>query len=95
MGLLCRVQQVTPGLLCGCPAGCSLDLPWWEKLVGATFKQGRLQLKQLTGGKMDDITVIVALAEQVGVTGACMSDIIPQVLLLAGWMPLCTQALLA
>ncbi|KAL6764776.1 serine/threonine protein phosphatase [Haematococcus lacustris] len=40
-----------------------IDLPWWEKLVGASFKSGRLQLKQLTGGKMDDITVLVALVE--------------------------------
>jgi len=40
-----------------------LDLPWWEKLVGATFKGGRFQLKQLTGGKMDDITVLIAYVE--------------------------------
>lgn len=38
-----------------------LDLPWWEKLVGASFKTGRFQLKQLAGGKMDDITVLVSL----------------------------------
>lgn len=37
-----------------------LDLPWWEKLFGASFKNGRFQLRQLTGGKQDDITVIVA-----------------------------------
>ena len=36
-----------------------LDLPWWEKLMGASFKNGRFQLRQLTGGKQDDITVIV------------------------------------
>lgn len=42
-----------------------LDLPWWEKLVGATFKNGRFALKQLAGGKMDDITVMVALVDTV------------------------------
>ena len=36
-----------------------LDLPWYEKLFGASFKNGRFQLRQLTGGKQDDITVIV------------------------------------
>lgn len=39
------------------------DLPWWEKLLGASYRNGKFQLKQLTGGKMDDITVVVALAE--------------------------------
>ncbi len=28
------------------------------------FREGRLQLKQLTGGKMDDITVLVACVEE-------------------------------
>ena len=37
-----------------------LDLPWWEKLAGATFKNWRFQLRQLSGGKQDDITVIVS-----------------------------------
>ena len=40
--------------------GCrtrSLDLPWWDKLLGMSFKGGKLHLKQLTGGMMDDITV--------------------------------------
>ncbi|MEW5296955.1 MAG: hypothetical protein WDW36_000198 [Sanguina aurantia] len=40
-----------------------LDLPWYEKLMGATFKNGRVAFKQLTGGKQDDITVIVSLVE--------------------------------
>lgn len=40
-----------------------LDLPWWEKLLGASYKNGKFQLKQLTGGKMDDITVVVAYVE--------------------------------
>mmetsp|Transcript_8941 Transcript_8941/g.19107 ORF Transcript_8941/g.19107 Transcript_8941/m.19107 type:complete len:439 (-) Transcript_8941:941-2257(-) len=37
-----------------------LDLPWWEKLFGASIKNGRFHLKQLTGGKQDDITVLMA-----------------------------------
>ena len=39
------------------------DLPWWDKLFGASFKNGRFQLRQLTGGKQDDLTVLVAKAE--------------------------------
>ena len=41
-----------------------LDLPWWEKLMGASFKNGRFQLRQLTGGKQDDITVIVSKVQE-------------------------------
>ncbi len=41
-----------------------LDLPWWEKLFGASFRNGRFQMRQLTGGKMDDITVIVSMVVQ-------------------------------
>jgi protein phosphatase PTC7 len=41
------------------------DLPWWEKLLGAGFKNGKFSLKQLTGGKMDDITVLVGRIEMV------------------------------
>lgn len=37
-----------------------MDLPWWQKLLGARFRAGRLQLARLTGGKVDDITVVVA-----------------------------------
>lgn len=37
-----------------------LDLPLWEKLLGATVKNGRFQLRRLSGGKQDDITVLVA-----------------------------------
>jgi hypothetical protein len=40
--------------------GRRLDLPWWDKVLGMSFKGGKLQLKQLTGGKMDDITVRAA-----------------------------------
>uniref|UniRef100_A0A061QJK1 Protein phosphatase n=1 Tax=Tetraselmis sp. GSL018 TaxID=582737 RepID=A0A061QJK1_9CHLO len=36
------------------------DLPWWEKLAGAKVEDGKIKLGRLTGGKMDDITVIVA-----------------------------------
>ncbi|GFR43171.1 hypothetical protein Agub_g4221 [Astrephomene gubernaculifera] len=42
-----------------------LDLPWWDKLLGMSFKGGKLHLKQLTGGKMDDITVLVAFVDVV------------------------------
>lgn len=42
-----------------------LDLPWWDKLMGMTFKNGKFQLRQLTGGKMDDITVLVSMVEEV------------------------------
>ncbi|KAG2486202.1 hypothetical protein HYH03_015164 [Edaphochlamys debaryana] len=42
-----------------------LDLPWWDKLLGMTFKGGKVHLKQLTGGKMDDITVLLAYVEVV------------------------------
>jgi hypothetical protein len=34
------------------------------------FREGRLQLKQLTGGKMDDITVLVACVEEEEVPAA-------------------------
>ncbi|GBF90533.1 serine threonine phosphatase [Raphidocelis subcapitata] len=39
------------------------DLPWFEKIKGASFKDGRLELATLTGGKQDDITVLVAVVE--------------------------------
>eukprot|EP00967_Tisochrysis_lutea_P058477 scaffold74395_cov16-Tisochrysis_lutea.AAC.1 len=45
---------------------CRLDIPWWEKLLGTSFKGGRCQLKQLSGGKMDDITVLIAYVAEVG-----------------------------
>jgi protein phosphatase PTC7 len=37
-----------------------MDIPWWEKLVTAKFKDGKFKLGQMTGGKLDDITVVVA-----------------------------------
>nr|BCL66180.1 hypothetical protein [Volvox reticuliferus] len=40
-----------------------LDLPWWDKLLGLSFKGGKVHLKQLTGGKMDDITVLVSFVD--------------------------------
>lgn len=48
---------MTTAACCALPR---LDLPWWEKLAGATFKNWRFQLRQLSGGKQDDITVIVS-----------------------------------
>jgi hypothetical protein len=38
-----------------------LDLPWWEKVVGTRFTAGgKVEVGKLTGGKMDDVTVLVA-----------------------------------
>lgn len=37
-----------------------LDLPWWRKVLQAKIDDGKLQLGRLTGGKLDDITVLVA-----------------------------------
>ena len=37
-----------------------LDLPWWEKVAAGKFENGKFSLKQLVGGKLDDITVVVA-----------------------------------
>jgi len=37
-----------------------MELSFWDKLSAAKFTQGGLQLGQVTGGKMDDITVLVA-----------------------------------
>ena len=37
-----------------------MDLPWWEKLASASMSDGGVQFGQLTGGKLDDITVLVA-----------------------------------
>eukprot|EP00887_Chlorella_sp_A99_P007762 scaffold20.g7762.t1 len=40
-----------------------IDIPFWEKLCTATFKDGKLELGKLRGGKLDDITVLVARVE--------------------------------
>jgi protein phosphatase PTC7 len=37
-----------------------MDIPWWEKLLTARVQDGKLRLGQLSGGKLDDITVVVA-----------------------------------
>ncbi|KAK9917857.1 hypothetical protein WJX75_008970 [Coccomyxa subellipsoidea] len=37
------------------------DLPWWEKITTASFEDGQFQLGTLRGGKIDDITVLVAV----------------------------------
>lgn len=47
-----------------------LDLPWWQKLVTATFKNGRFELGRLKGGKVDDITVLVAVVEETAIPPA-------------------------
>eukprot|EP00884_Botryococcus_braunii_P010661 jgi/Botrbrau1/19597/Bobra.0035s0075.1 len=36
------------------------DLPWWEKLRNVSLQDGKIELGQLQGGKLDDVTVIVA-----------------------------------
>jgi protein phosphatase PTC7 len=36
------------------------DIPIWEKLMSASFKDGKFELGKLRGGKQDDITVICA-----------------------------------
>ncbi|PNH00830.1 putative protein phosphatase 2C 1 [Tetrabaena socialis] len=51
-----------------------LDLPWWDKVLGMSFKGGKLHLKQLTGGKMDDITVLVSYVIVVNQPEAAASD---------------------
>mmetsp|Transcript_22895 Transcript_22895/g.40754 ORF Transcript_22895/g.40754 Transcript_22895/m.40754 type:complete len:337 (-) Transcript_22895:252-1262(-) len=43
-----------------------INLPWWEQLLKMRFVDGKLRLGRLTGGKMDDITVVVAQVQQVG-----------------------------
>lgn len=37
-------------------------------MVNSKLKDGKVQLGELTGGKMDDITVLVAMVEEVEVT---------------------------
>lgn len=37
-----------------------LELSIWDKLSAATFTEGGFKLGEITGGKMDDITVLVA-----------------------------------
>lgn len=39
------------------------DLSWFQKLRGIQFKDGKLRLGKLTGGKQDDITVLVSVVE--------------------------------
>jgi len=41
-----------------------LDWPWWMKLMNTKFQDGQLKLGELVGGKMDDITVLVAMVEE-------------------------------
>lgn len=35
------------------------DWPWWMKLQNTRIKDGKVQLGELTGGKMDDITGVL------------------------------------
>lgn len=36
------------------------DIPWYEKILKTRIVDRRIRLGKLTGGKMDDITVIAA-----------------------------------
>lgn len=36
------------------------DVPWYEKVWKTRIQDGKVKLGTLTGGKLDDITVIVA-----------------------------------
>ena len=53
--LLCRAAPC---------CGCRYDWPWWMKLANTRIQDGKVQLGELTGGKMDDITVLVAMVEE-------------------------------
>jgi protein phosphatase PTC7 len=41
-----------------------VDMPLWDKLLSAKFSGGKMELGRLKGGKMDDITVLVAYVEE-------------------------------
>ena len=47
-----------------------MDLPWWEKIANTRFKDGKLKIGQLSGGKQDDITVLVARVSEKSTAGA-------------------------
>nr|BCL66101.1 hypothetical protein [Volvox africanus] len=68
-----------------------LDLPWWDKLLGLSFKGGKIHLKQLTGGKMDDITVLVSFVD---ITEAPLSTTVTTPEAAAGSDGACSSALL-
>lgn len=40
-----------------------MDISIWDKLKGIKFRGGRLQLGRLTGGKVDDVTCVLAWAQ--------------------------------
>ena len=39
------------------------DLPFWDKVLKSRLVDGKLSIGQLIGGKLDDITVIVAVSD--------------------------------
>ncbi len=41
-----------------------VKLPWWEALAKMKVEGGTLRLGELHGGKLDDITVVVAYVEE-------------------------------
>ncbi len=40
-----------------------IDIPIWEKIGKVSFSNGQVQLGQLSGGKQDDVTVVMAWVE--------------------------------
>jgi len=41
-----------------------IDLPLWDKLTNISFVGGKLELGKIRGGKLDDVTVVVAVVEE-------------------------------
>jgi hypothetical protein len=75
MSIFCQAPQTLHPQSCArwCPpharpgplrtADRSYDLSWFDKLRRAQFRDGRIRLGCLTGGKPDDVTVLVAVVE--------------------------------
>lgn len=40
--------------------GEGIDMPWWQKVLATRVEDGQLKVGRLSGGKLDDITVVVA-----------------------------------
>ncbi len=40
-----------------------IDIPIWEKLSKFSFNKGKVELGKLVGGKLDDVTVVIAFVE--------------------------------
>lgn len=46
------------------------DIPWWQKILMTRYKDGKWGLGELTGGKIDDITVLVSVVGKTEVAPA-------------------------